>query len=266
MNKPRKTLQADHLKWMKEAGYTTTDMDQFWQENYGTNHVVTNLTDRGYTWRDMNLCVVQKLPTQKERDAEILRQKREAEIAAEEIARKKAVAKKYYQDHFDEFYNQFEEIMINKIETKENLTEEELRTLVYEYDECTEYGDDHRWTREAFTVVKLCDRYFGIDWMKALTERGEDEFDSQPFEVKQVEKVVVTKEWVALDDIESTQSQLTMFDELKAWAEKWNIKHKLSDPTEKWPYQSISFDCCDYQEPTFQYNPTDSSNFWQGGE
>lgn len=259
MNKPRKTAPKEHLEWMKEAGYTAADMDKFWQENYGTNSVVTNLTDHGYTWRDMNLCVIQKLPTQKERDAESLRQKREAEIAAEEAARKEAEAKKYYQDHF-------EEIMIKKIETNENLTEKELRTLVYEYNEHTEYGDDHRWTREAFTVVKLCDRYFGIDWMKALTEMGEDEFYNQPYEVKQVEKVVVTKEWVELDAAEDTQQQPTMFDELKAWAEKWGIKYKLSDPTEKWPYQGISFDCCDYQEPTFQYNPTDGWNFWQGGE
>ena len=193
MNKPRKTPQKEHLEWMKEAGYTIADMDRFWAENYGTTPVVTNLTDHGMSWRDMNLCVVQKLPTQKERDAEAAKKKEEEQRAAEEAARKEEEAKKYYWEHF-------EELMLKKIEAKEKLTEEELRELVTEYDEETMYGDDHRWTREACTIVKLCDRYFGIDWMKALTEMQEDEFYEQPYEVKQVERVVVTKEWVSIEE------------------------------------------------------------------
>lgn len=197
--KPRKTPQKEHLEWMKEAGYTVADMDKFWAENYGTNPIVTNLTNHGMSWRDMNLCVVQKLPTQKERDAEAAKKKEEEQRAAEEAARKEKEAKEYYQAHF-------EELMLDKILKGEKLTEKELRTLVTEYDVATEYGDDHRWTREAFTVVKLndidrlCYRYFGIDWMKALTETGEDEFYNQPYEVKQVERIIVVKDWVALDE------------------------------------------------------------------
>lgn len=199
--KPRKTPRKEHLEWMKEAGYTVADMDKFWAENYGTNPIVTNLTNHGMSWRDMNLCVVQKLPTQKERDAEAAKKKEEEQRAAEEAARKEKEAKEYYQAHF-------EELMLDKILKGEKLTEKELRTLVTEYDIETEYGDDHRWTREAFTVVKLsdidrlCYRYFGIDWMKALTEMGEDEFYDQPYEVKQVERTIVVKEWLALDVIE----------------------------------------------------------------
>lgn len=191
--KPRKTPQPDHIKWMKEAGYTEEQLDAFWKENYGTNPVVTNLTSHGYTWRDMNLCVVQKLPTQKERDAEAIAKKAEEERIAAEAARKEEEAKKYYWEHF-------EELMVAKIDKQEALTEKELRELVTAYDVETEYGDDHRWTREAFTVCKLCDRYFGVDWMKALTEMGEDEFYDQPYEVKQIEKVIVTKEWIAIDE------------------------------------------------------------------
>lgn len=189
---PRKTPQKDHIEWMKKSGYTVADMDRFWSENYGTNPVVTNLTDHGFTWRDMNLCVVEKLPTQKERDAEAKRQKEEEQRLAEEAARKKEEAKKYYWDHF-------EELMLKKIESGEKLTEQELRELVTEYDEETEYGNDHRWTREAFTVVKLSDRYFGINWMKALTEMQDDEFCEQPYEVQQIEKTIVVKEWVPVN-------------------------------------------------------------------
>ena len=198
MNTPRKSPQKDHIRWMKEAGYTIADMDNFWAENYGTNPVVTNLTDHGYTWRDMNLCVVQKLPTQKERDAEAAAKKVEEERIAAEAARKEEEAKQYYQDHFTD-------IMLEKIDKKENLTERELKALVYEYAIETELGEDHRWTREASSIIKLpdivrlYDRYFEIDWMKALTEMQEDEFYNQPYEVKQIERVVVTKEWVAIN-------------------------------------------------------------------
>lgn len=198
MNTPRKSPQKDHIRWMKEAGYTVADMDSFWAENYGTNPVVTNLTDHGFTWRDLNLCVLQKLPTQKERYIEFIKKKAEEELAAKEAAQKAKEDEEYYQAHFTD-------IMLEKLEKKEKLTEKELRELVYEYAVETEYGDDHRWTREAFTVIKLpdtvrlYDRYFGISWMKALTEMGEDEFYEQPYEVKQIEKVVVTKEWVAIN-------------------------------------------------------------------
>lgn len=197
--KPRKTPQKEHLEWMKEAGYTVADMDRFWAENYGTNSIVTNLTDHGMSWRDMNLCVVQKLPTQKERDAEAAAKKAEEQRIAEEAARKEKEAKEYFEAHF-------EELMLDKIIKSEDLTPKELRTLVYEYGIETEYGEDHRWAREAFTVIKLsdidrlCHRYFGIDWMKSLTEMGEDEFYNQPYEVKQIEHVTVVKEWIPIDD------------------------------------------------------------------
>ena len=59
---------------------------------------------------------------------------------------------------------------------------------------------------------------------------------------------------------------MNMYEELKAWADKWGVKYTVSEPTEQWPYYVIAFDCCDYQEPTFHYNPKDGWNFWHGGE
>lgn len=194
--KPRKTPQGDHIKWMREVGYTVADMDNFWKENYGTNLVVTNLTDHGYTWRDMNLCVLQKLPTQKQRDIEI-KQKQEAEAkTAEEAAKKEKEVKEYYESHF-------EELMVQKIDQGEKLTETELERLVWNYEIEKSYGDDHRWTKEVFSIICLLDRYFEIDWQKGLTEMQDNEFYEQPYEVKQIEKVVVTKEWVSIKESES---------------------------------------------------------------
>lgn len=190
--KPRKSPQKEHLEWMREAGYTIADMDAFWKENYGTNPVVTNLTDHGMTWRDMNLCVVQQLPTQKERDLEIIK-KREAEaLAAEEAARKEKEEREYYINHF-------EELMLKKIDNHEKLTEEELEELVWSYQIERIYGADHRWDKEVCSIINICDRTFAIDWRKGLTEMQDNIFDNQPYEVKSIEKVVVTKEWVPIN-------------------------------------------------------------------
>ena len=59
---------------------------------------------------------------------------------------------------------------------------------------------------------------------------------------------------------------MDMFEELKAWADKWGIKYEVSEPTDKWVFKSIVFNCLDYQEPTFNYNPSDGHHYWTGGE
>lgn len=191
MAKPRKTPQAEHLTWMRQEGYSIADMDKFWQENYETNFVVKNLTDHGYSWRDMNLSVIQKLPTQKERDAEALAKKEEEERRKKLAEMEEAEKKKYYNEHF-------EEIMCDKIDHQMTLTEDELqRLLEYELDEERSYGDDNRWTRGVCSIIKLCDRYFMLYWQKGLTESQCDFFQDQPYEVENVkyEKTIIVSEW-----------------------------------------------------------------------
>ena len=195
MKQPRKTPTKEQKEWMKEAGYTEQQLDGFWNENIGTNPIITNLSKHDMTWRDMNLCVVKQLPTQKERDAKILEEqkRKEEEARAEELRKKQE--KEYYNAHF-------EEIMVKKIENKEPLTEQELRDLVSEYDVETEYGDNRRWTRSVNTIVKLCDRYFSIEWEEGLTEYQESEFYNQPYEVRKEEEVktIVVVNWVKVNE------------------------------------------------------------------
>lgn len=195
MKQPRKTPTKEQKEWMKEAGYTEHQLDEFWNENIGTNPIITNLSKHDMTWRDMNLCVVQQLPTQKERDAKILeeRKRKEEEEKAEEL--RKQQEKEYYNTHF-------EEIMVKKIDNKEPLTEQEIRTLVYEYDVETEHGDNRRWTRSVTTIVKLCDRYFAIDWEEGLTEYQDSEFYDQPYEVRKEEEVktIIVASWVKVNE------------------------------------------------------------------
>lgn len=191
MAKPRKNPTKEQKQWMKDAGYTVAQMDAFWKENVGTNLVITSLDQSGMTWRDLNLPVLKKLPTQKERDArikaELLRQ--EEEKAAEAL--RKQQEEEYYQSHF-------EEIMVKKLDNKKPLTEHELSSLVCEFAVDSEYGDNRRWSRTVTTIVELCGRFFSIDWEEGLTEYQENEFYNQPFEVRKetYEKTITVTEWV----------------------------------------------------------------------
>lgn len=92
----------------------------------------------------------------------------------------------------------FEKKILSKIDSGESLTSHELSELVYFYDIDTQQGDDLRWVRGMYTVVKLGGRYFGIIWFKGLTEYQDDEFVSQPDEVEKHEKTVTVTEWLPI--------------------------------------------------------------------
>lgn len=193
MSNPRKNPTKEQKEWLMQNGYTVEQMDSFWKENVGTNPIITNLDKHGMTWRDMNVTILKQLPTQKGRDARALAEKKrlEEEKAAEELRRQQE--KEYYQNHF-------EEIMVKKIENGEPLTEAELSEVVSEFAVESDYGDNRRWTRTVTTIVKLCDRYFSIDWEEGLTEYQENEFYNQPFEVRKetYEKTITVTEWVKI--------------------------------------------------------------------
>ena len=194
MNNPRKTPTKEQKEWMKEAGYTEAQLDKLWADNIDTNWKIKGLNAYGRTWRDLNLSCVMQLPTQKERDLKTIEEqyaKRQAEKEAEE---KRKMDKKYYREHFVE-------IMLRKIETNEELTEEELGKLVYERGIETEEGENRRWSRTNVTIVELGNRHFSICWEQGLTEMQSDGFYDQPIEVekKTYEKTITVTEWVALE-------------------------------------------------------------------
>ena len=85
-----------------------------------------------------------------------------------------------------------------KIDSGENLTESELKTLVYEYEVESEYGENGRWTRSVDTISTLGGRFFKTFWYEGLTECQEDEFYDQPVEVRKKEynKTIHVVEWV----------------------------------------------------------------------
>ena len=60
-------------------------------------------------------------------------------------------------------------------------------------------GSDHRWQREMTTVFEVGGRLFALDWMKGLTEMQENDFWEQPYEVKEVTKMVEVKKYVKVE-------------------------------------------------------------------
>lgn len=195
MSKPRKTPTSEQKQWMKDNGYTEKQMDEFWADNIDTNPIIRSLNNSGMTWRDMNMSCVMKLPTQKERDRETIKKKEEEKQQKAEAEAKAKAEKEYYNKHF-------EEIMVNKIQNGEELTEEELEKLVWNYGIESDYGENRRWARHVTSIVKLCDRYFSVGWEEGLTERQENEFYEQPYEVKKhiYEKTIIVTEWVPMED------------------------------------------------------------------
>lgn len=191
MAKPRKIPTKEQKEWMNTSGYSEAQLDEFWNDNIATNPVIRNLNAHGMTWRDMNLSCVMQLPTQKERDLKTIAE-REAKEQAERVAKEKAEREKAY------YYEHFPEIMVKKIDSGEQLTKEELSELIWGYDIDTQYGDNRRWSRSVTTIIELNGRYFSISWEEGLTEYQDNEYNSQPVEVKKhtYEKTITVTEWV----------------------------------------------------------------------
>lgn len=64
-------------------------------------------------------------------------------------------------------------------------------------------GDESRWTRHMQSIIQApSGKYFSVDWERGLTEYQEqgpfEGSDPSPVEVKRVEKVVTTVEWVTV--------------------------------------------------------------------
>ena len=169
-------------------------MDEFWSDNIDTNWIIRNLNNSGMTWRDMNMSCVMKLPTQKARDLEAMKKKEEEEQQKMEAEAKAKAEQEYYNEHF-------EEIMLNKILNDENISESELKELVWDYEVEREEGDHGRWTIHITSIIKLCDKYFALDWEQGLTECQENEYYSKPYEVIKhtYKKTITVTEWVAVE-------------------------------------------------------------------
>lgn len=109
------------------------------------------------------------------------------------------------------------EDIVKKIDNNEELTEEEIKTLLWEANEIyEEEGEDHRWQRDMFTVVEVNGRCFGISWMKGLTECQENDYWEQPYEVgcETELKTVTNQVWKPIAEVKKEDNQLIIVKQL----------------------------------------------------
>ena len=170
--------KKDIKAFLKEANLTEANMDDFWSELILFNLTCRSLYNAGKGWRDLGIHMIKNIPTQKQRDIESEeRQAAEAKATAEAELKAKQ-DKEYYTKHFDE-------VMLQKIDQGKDLSEYELRELVWGY-ECHKYreiGDDRRWSRTITSYIQLGERWFEIQWEEGLTEVQENSYYDQPVEV-----------------------------------------------------------------------------------
>lgn len=177
--------------YLKESGYTAKDMENFYNELIPINWKIRMLSSNGKKWNDLPIHLIRELPTQKEHDLKAIKEK-ELEEEQKRIAEQKAREEAEY------YENNFERIMADKIERKENLTEKELQTLVWDYQIDIQEEDSGRWTKHMRAIVELCGNLYAINYEQGLTECQENEYPYQPVKVKRVEltKTITVIEYV----------------------------------------------------------------------
>lgn len=192
MGKRKNSTKKERTELLKKLGYTEADMQKFWDECIPINSKIKMLSDAGLNWTDLCIWQIRQLPTLKENTLKQLKEKEEAQKREEEAKKKKEEKEKYYQEHFDE-------LMVQKIDNGEELTEKELRTLVFECNEVERHkGENRRWSRTVESVIELCGRFFKITWEQGLTESQENDFHEQPYEVEldAYKKVIEVHNWI----------------------------------------------------------------------
>lgn len=86
-----------------------------------------------------------------------------------------------------------EQELLEKLINREELTEDEVRYLVYDYEHKTIKGDDRRWSRSNETIAEVGGRLWSVDWEEGLTENQDNEFEEQ-VAVEVIEKTRMVEE------------------------------------------------------------------------
>lgn len=87
------------------------------------------------------------------------------------------------------------------LQNGENLREDDLRYLVWNYEIDRENGENRRWSRTVTSIVEIGGKTYSIDWEEGLTECQENNFYDQPIEVEkhEYEKTIKVTEWLPVD-------------------------------------------------------------------
>ena len=93
-------------------------------------------------------------------------------------------------DDNDYYCDNFQDIMYDKITEEIDLTKEDLKDLVCEFPMYEIEKDRDSFTVNTQSIVKLRDKYFAINWKQGIEDFEDSEFDTQPYEVKKITKMV----------------------------------------------------------------------------
>ena len=194
MGKRVNTTVKERKALLKELGYTEDEMQKFYDDAAKVNSKIKVLKDTGHKWTDLTVYQMRQLPGLMERTLEQLKGKQQEEEAKQAEEERK-------QQEMENYSDEYGKDILKKIDAGEKLTNEELNTLVHEYEYDKEESTDvYKNTRSVTTIVRLGDekdsRFFSIDWIADLSVFGENMFDSQPCEVVQVYDMVKVKKWV----------------------------------------------------------------------
>lgn len=170
-------LKKEIKPWLKEVNMTWEQMDAIWDELLGLNKKCKMLNDAGKRWNDLTMPLIKGIPELKVKTLEQQAEKRLAEEKQAQHEREVKEYEKYFNGHFDE-------IMVQRIDNNEEIEEQYLKRLAYNGDIVKE-GENRRWSRTLQSVVRLCGRYFMIEYEEGLTESQPDQFNNQPVEVIQ---------------------------------------------------------------------------------
>ena len=235
MGKRKNSTKAERTALLNKLGYTEADMQKFWDECIPINHKIRMLSNAGLNWTDLCIWQIEQLPTLKEVTIKQLEEKEKAAKEEEEAKQRQEEQREYYEAHFDE-------IMVQKIDNNEKLTEDELKALVWEYNNVARIeGENRRWSRTVRSVIKLCGRYFEIMWEQGLTENQEDQFFEQPYEVEQdtYKKVIEIHNWVKKGTPKTVRDNV-----LESRVSDDDIENIINTVTE---YMYCNFDDCKMQ-------------------
>lgn len=169
--------KKDIKRWLKENGYTWGDMDKIWEECCKLSWKCKVIASSGRSWDDLTMFQIQQLPGIKSKALQQLKEKKE-KIKVKEKESCSA--------------NEFEGLILEKIDRGEHLSEEELREIC-EYTIRRDYGENRRWQRSVYDILKINGRYFSITWEEGLTEYQENVYISQPHEVFRRATIIVEK-------------------------------------------------------------------------
>lgn len=91
--------------------------------------------------------------------------------------------------------------------------------------------------------------------------------------IHEVEEVEFPFEWENLDDFDvkitaapKEDKTMNMYDELKAWADKWGVKYTETLADENWVCHKLCFESETYYPAEFQYNPETGALSIYGGD